>query len=138
MTLLFTYQLYELWIPTSGDPPAEQIPWRTWLAFCLTLIPWFVFSLVYFGSPFPRSLTAKTVAYVMPAGSAFIRFIQIYSTPFFESDTFGGTGAMVASIVYLVLSLVGIRCTIRKLPRLLPLLIYPWLYMVIFSIANPL
>jgi len=124
--------------------------WRTWLAFVITLIPWLLFSTAYFGSPFPRSLSAKTVAYVMPPGSALARFIQVYSTPFFEFDalkvigdatgakTLASVGTMIAAVVYLILSLIGIAYVRRKLPRLLPFLIYPWLYMAIFSLANPL
>jgi hypothetical protein len=114
------------------------IPWRTWLAFGVTITPWLIFSLAYFGSPFPRSLTAKAVAYIMPPGSALVTFIQNYSTPFFEFDTFGSIGAAVGSLVYLALSLLGITYAARRLPRLLPILIYPWLYMAVFSAANPL
>ncbi len=147
---LFVYQLAERWISLRSEPPLERIPWRTWLSFIITLIPWLFFSMAYFGSPFPRSLSAKTVAYVMPPGSALARFIQVYSTPFFEFDalkvigdaigvqTLASVGTMIAAVVYLMLSLIGIAYTRRKLPRLLPFLIYPWLYMAIFSIANPL
>ncbi|MEP7284312.1 MAG: hypothetical protein ABI947_00930 [Chloroflexota bacterium] len=135
---LFAYQLVERWLATRGKPRAERIPWQVWLVFVVTLIPWFVFSLSYFGSPFPHSLTAKSVAYVVPPASALVQFIRIYSTPFFEFETFGSNGAMVGSVLYLILSLIGISYAARRLPRLLPLLIYPWLYMAIFSIANPL
>jgi hypothetical protein len=164
---LFLYQWIEKWRsqphPLTPSPHAERrsaftpdaplhaggegpgvrrilslTPWRTWLAFAITVTPWLIFSLAYFGSPFPRSLTAKAVAYVMPPGSALVTFIQNYSTPFFEFDTFGSLGAAVGSLVYLTLSLLGIAYAARRLPRLLPILIYPWLYMAIFSAANPL
>ncbi len=164
---LFLYQWIEKWRsqphPLTPSPQAERrsaftpdsplhaggegpgvrrilslTPWRTWLAFAITVTPWLIFSLAYFGSPFPRSLTAKAVAYVMPPGSALVTFIQNYSTPFFEFDTFGSLGAAVGSLVYLTLSLLGIAYAARRLPRLLPILIYPWLYMAIFSAANPL
>jgi hypothetical protein len=51
---------------------------------------------------------------------------------------FGPVGAMIGSIAYLTLSVIGLFYTVRRVRRLLPLLIYPWLYAAIFSIANPL
>ena len=64
--------------------------------------------------------------------------IPVYATPFFEFNTFGSVGAMAGAVVYLALSLFALIYTARKLPRLLPLLIYPWLYLLIFSALNPL
>src|SRR6185295_14922738 len=101
-------------------------------------LPWFAFSTVYFGSPFPRSLSAKTVAYVMPPGSALITLIQNYSTPFYEDSTIKGMGLFALLILYVILSLIGILFTARRLPRLLPFLVYPWIYITVFSVANPL
>ena len=102
------------------------------------LLPWVIFSLSYFGTPIPNSVTAKRYAYLIEPGSALVRLIQTYSTPFFEFDTFGSLGAMVGAVVYLTLSLFALVYTARKLPRLLPLLIYPWLYLLVFSLLNPL
>jgi hypothetical protein len=135
---LFLYQLAERWLASRGKPLAERIPWRTWLAFGVAILPWLIFSVAYFGSPFSRSLTAKTVAYRVEPLSALATFIQTYSTPFFEFRAFGPIGAMIGSIAYLTLSLFGIAYAAKRLPRLLPFLIYPWLYMLIFSAANPL
>lgn len=115
-----------------------RLPWRTWIAGFAVAAPWLIFSFAYFGSPLPRSLAAKTVAYVMPSGSARDTFIQVYSTPFFEYDTFGSGGALLGFVVYLVLAAVGGLYAARREPRLLPWLIYPWLYAAVFSIANPL
>src|SRR5690349_20361878 len=92
---LFAFQLAERWLAARKSPLFERIPWRTWLAFGVVLLPWVIFSVAYYGSPFPRSLTAKGVAYIMPPGSALVNFIQTYSTPFFEFDTFGSVGAMI-------------------------------------------
>ncbi len=115
-----------------------RLPWRTWLVGLAVAAPWLIFSLAYFGSPVPRSLTAKTVAYVMPPGSARDTFIQTYSTPFFEFDTFGPVGALIGFFAYMALAGIGGLYAARREPRLLPWLIYPWLYAIIFSIANPL
>ncbi len=136
--LLFAYQLFESWRTGKGKRLVERVPWRTWAAAAITFAPWLIFSLLYFGSPFPRSLTAKSVAYIMPPGSALITFIQRYSTPFFEFDSFGSVGAMIGSGLYLALSIIGILYAAKRIPRLLPFLIYPWVYLIIFSAANPL
>ncbi len=135
---LFLYQLIErLRAPRDGSLLA-RLPWRTWILCAVVLLPWLVFSLVYFGSPLPNSVAAKTAAYVLSPGAALSTFITAYATPFFEFDTFGAVGAMVAAVVYFALSLFGIAFAARRLPRLLPFLIYPWLYFVVFSLANPL
>jgi hypothetical protein len=134
---LLAYQLAERWLSTRGKPILTRLPWQTWLAFVITFLPWLVFSLAYFGSPFPHSLTAKSVAYLIPPGAQFSWLLPRLGTPFLESDVFGGVGAMISTLVYILLSLLGIWYTARHLPRLLPLLIYPWLYVTVFSIANP-
>ncbi len=135
---LFLFQLVDVWRAGKGKALLQRIPWQTWLAFVIVLLPWFAFSTVYFGSPFPRSLSAKTVAYVMPPGTALVTLIQNYATPFYEDSTVKGMGLFVLMILYLILSLIGILFTARRVPRLLPFLIYPWLYITVFSIANPL
>ncbi len=132
------FQLGDTWINGRGKPLLQRIPWKTWIAGALVLLPWVIFSLGYFGTPIPNSVTAKRFAYLIAPGSALARLIQTYSTPFFEFDAFGSLGAMVAAVVYLTLSLFALIYVARKLPRLLPLLIYPWLYLLIFSLLNPL
>jgi hypothetical protein len=132
VALLFSWQFLESLRNRNG------LPIRTWAAAAMILIPWLAFSTAYFGSPLPRSISAKSTAYIVPPASALVRFIQIYATPFFEQMTFGGTGAQVGSVVYFALSLLGMVYTARRVPRLLPLLVYPWMYALIFSIANPL
>ncbi len=126
--------------PSSGKLGGliNRLPWQTWLAAVVVVLPWALFAWAYFGSPLPNSLSAKTVAYIMPPGSAFIRLLQFYVTPFSEFDLFGSLGAMIGTAIYLALTIIGLLYTRKKLPRLLPFLLYPWLYMAAFSIANPL
>lgn len=112
--------------------------WRTWLAAALVALPWTLFAWAYFGSPVPNSVGAKTAAYVMPPGSAFVRLLQFYPTPFSEYDLFGPLGALAGIALYLPLTLIGLLFTARRLPRLLPFLLYPWVYLAAFSLANPL
>jgi MFS family permease len=135
---LLAFQLAERWRAAAGRPLAERLPWRAWLVCALILAPWVIFSALYFGSPLPRSVTAKTLAYVMPPASALSRLIQAYATPFFEFDAFGSIGAMAGFVVYTTLSVIGVLYVARRLPRLLPFVIYPYLYLAAFSFANPL
>src|SRR5260221_2127207 len=155
---LFAYQLFEWWRRStrrsslSGISPTTQRDnsnlspqslvlstlFRTWLAFGVVILPWLIFSFAYFGSPVPRSLFAKTKSYHLEPLSALNTLIPSYATPFFENVTFGAVGAMVAGLIYLTLSIFGLLYAARRLPRLLPFLTYPWLYLLIFSIANPL
>jgi hypothetical protein len=114
------------------------LPWRTWIAFGVVLLPWLVFSLAYFGTIIPRSVTAKTAVYIMPPGTALTTTIQNYITPFFENDTFGPIGAMVGFVVYILLYAAGGVFAVRRNGRLLPWMIYPFLYAAAFAIANPL
>ena len=122
----------------GSAPFVRRLPLRTWVAFGLVLLPWFAFAALTFGSPFPRSLNAKTVAYSMPPASALVSFIQAYATPFFEYETFGGAAIAVGALLYLGLSAIGLLAVARRLPRLLPFLLYPFLYLIVFAAANPL
>ncbi len=135
---LFLFQLVDVFRTGKGKSFLRRIPLQTWFAFVIVLLPWFAFSTIYFGSPFPRSLSAKTVAYVMAPGTALVTLIQNYTTPFYENATIKGSGLFILMVVYLMLSLIGLLFTARRLPRLLPFLIYPWIYITVFSIANPL
>jgi len=116
----------------------RKLPLRTWLMAALIIAPWAIFAWAQFGSPFPNSVSAKSVAYQMPPLSALIRLIQTAANPFFEFDTFGAVGLAISSIVYLFLSAFGVLYTARVLPRLTPFLVYAPLYIAAFAIANPL
>ena len=56
---LFGYQLVEEWITGRGKPILERLPWRTWVAGGVVLLPWLIFSAAYFGALIPNSVTAK-------------------------------------------------------------------------------
>ncbi|HVO43886.1 MAG TPA: hypothetical protein VMT34_14750, partial [Aggregatilineales bacterium] len=123
----------------SPRPPLIRfLPLATWLAAAIVVLPWLIFSVIYFGSPFPNTVFAKTVAYVVEPGSAFTTLFARYANPFFETLTVGATGALILALLYLVLALTAMIYAARRAPRLLPLLIYPWLYLAVFSLANPL
>ena len=108
------------------------------LAFSLPVLIWLFFSTIYFGNPVPHSIAAKSLVYRLPPDAAFIRLLQHYTTPFLEHLTFGISWIAIGLVVYPFLFLVGALRTLRVTVRAWPFLVYPWLYFIAFSIANPL
>jgi hypothetical protein len=135
---LLLYQLGESLWAGHGQPLLKRLPWATWLAGLGVVAPWLLFSWVYFGSPIPNSINAKTVAYLVEPLSAFILLFQHYANPFLEFFTFGAVATGAGALGYLLLNAIALLSVRRRAPRLLPLLVYPWLYLLAFSIANPL
>jgi hypothetical protein len=129
---LFAYQLGEEW------SKRHRLPWRTWLACALVLLPWVIFSTAYFGSPIPNSVTAKRNAYDLPPLSALGQLLPTYSNVFFVFDTFRSVATMISGVLILTFSLVAFVYAVRRTPRALPFLIYPWLYLAFFVVLNPL
>jgi hypothetical protein len=115
----------------------SRLPWRTWIACAALLLPWALFSLVYFGSPIPNSLSAKTVAYRINDGEALIRLIQHYALPFLESDVLNPP-LLAMGIFYMIFTLVAALHALKNDRRMLAFLVYPWVYFAAFAIANPL
>ncbi|MEA4907633.1 MAG: hypothetical protein VB089_08435 [Anaerolineaceae bacterium] len=106
--------------------------------FSLPLAAWGIFATLYYGSPLPHSVAAKLAVYHLSAGEALVRLLQHYATPFFEYELFGPAGTAVGLILYPFLFWIGARKARRAIPRLLPFILYPWVYLIIFSLANPL
>ncbi|MBN1565615.1 MAG: hypothetical protein JXA10_17350 [Anaerolineae bacterium] len=132
--LLFLHQLYTHW--RASQP--KRLPWQSWLIFGAILLPWYAFSWTYFGTFLSRSLSAKTVAYVVGDFQAVTRLIQHIATPFFDSDALGVWGIRIGLFLYPALSGAGTLYAAKNHPRLVPYLIYPWFYVTIFSLMNPL
>ena len=103
-----------------------------------TLLPWIVFATLYFGSPIPHSIAAKSVAYRLPPDAALVRLVQQYGTPFFEQDLLGRFWPLAGFILYLTLTLLGSLRSVRANRRAWPIALFPWLYFVAYSVANPL
>ena len=132
-------QLFKEWrIARRGGGPAPRFPWAEALVFGLPTLAWIIFSTVYFGSPLPHSIAAKSVAYRLSAEEGLIRLLQHYATPFLEHHTFGIYWIAVGMVLYPFLFLVGAWQAVRAAPRLWPFAVYPWLYFVVFAAANPL
>jgi hypothetical protein len=86
----------------------------------------------------PQSITAKSLAYQVDSSSAFIRLLQHYMTPFLEHLTFGTHWIAVGIFLYPFLYISGAMHALRVEKRIWPFAIYPWLYFVVYAIANPL
>lgn len=142
---LLAHQLVTRWrersAPGEGQPAVPwlaRLPWRSWLWFGAILLPWYGFSWAYFGTLLSRSLSAKQVAYIVEDWSALTRLLQHIATPFLEQEAFGTPGIVVGIVLYPALAIMGTVYALRRQPRLLPFLAYPWLYVAVFSAMNPL
>jgi hypothetical protein len=116
----------------------RRIPWREGGIALGVLAPWLIFGTLYFGSPFPHSISAKEVAYRLASGSAFIRLLQHYATPFFEHHLLPPLGVVLVFALYCGLCVLAGIYAIRRNARSWPLLAYPFLYFGVFALANPL
>jgi arabinofuranosyltransferase len=116
----------------------RRIPWREGLIAMAILAPWVVFGTLYFGSPLTNSIAAKSVVYLLPPGSAFLRLLQHYATPFFERNVLPPYGVFVALVVYCGLCALGAINAFRRDRKTWPLIVYPLAYFAVFALANPL
>jgi len=133
--------LDRLWQIVQEQRQKRLSPSRVLVELLVFLIPvasWLIFAYLYFGSPIPHSMAAKTLAYRLSPASGFIRLLQHYATPFLEQLTFGIPWIGVGLVLYPFLYLVGGRRALRENRRIWPWLVYPWLYFIVFSLANPL
>jgi len=108
------------------------------IIFLVPVFLWIVPATIYFGSPLPHSIAAKSLAYHLPGYAALVRLLQHYATPFQEQLTFGQSWIAVGLILYPFLYLVGARQAWKNEPCSWPAAVYPWLYFSVFAVANPL
>jgi hypothetical protein len=108
------------------------------LAFSIPLFVWGLIGYLFYGSPIPQSVSAKTVAYNLPSDAALIRLLQHYATPFQGNLIFGRFYIGFGLLFFPALAILGWRHILRKNGFLWPLALYPLAYFLIFSIANPL
>jgi hypothetical protein len=135
----------------------RRFPWQEAALYLALLLPWAAFATLYFGSPLPHSLIAKSVAYRIGPYSALVRLVQHYATPFFGHRLFGVRWVGVGMLLYPFLAWVGGLSMVRGWPllnppcttrgdeeeraaraRLWPLVLYPWVYSLALSVYNPL
>lgn len=108
------------------------------VVFLIAYFPWLLFATLYFGSPIPYSITAKTLAYRLTQESGLVRLLQHYATPFMENISLGVPAIMGGLVLYPFLFLVGARAIYKLNHRHWSWVIYPWLYFAVFALANPL
>ncbi len=116
------------------------IRWEQLAAFVFPVLLWVGYAVPVYGSPIPHSITAKVVAYRLPAEAGLVRLIQHYATPFFEQETLGTGAAAILGLWALHTALFGLAAltAIRRTPSSWPIFAYPWLYFAAFAGANPL
>lgn len=123
---------------TRPTKDRDSIDWREVAVFVLPLIAWYGFAWLYFGSPLPHSVTAKLLVYRLGAGSAFIRLLQHFATPFMEAEWGGVVMIGVGLVLYLFLFIIGARRAVKTEARVLAWASYPVLYFLVFALPNPL
>lgn len=104
----------------------------------LPVIPWLVFAWIYFGTPIPHSVIAKTVAYHISPDAALIRLLQHYATPFYDQGVLGVAGIALGMILYPSLAILGTLRLIRVNRKSWIIGAYPLAYFLVFAAANPL
>ena len=117
---------------------ARQFPTAEALLFLATVLPWAVFATLYFGSPIPHSVLAKTVAYRVDPVDGLVNLLQHYGTPFFEDQFLGRFWPLVGFSLYLALGLFGGLAVLRRESRAWPLVLFPWLYFTAYAAARVL
>ena len=132
--LLFLHQLITHWRESRGQTRLlGRLPWQSWLIFLGALAPWYLFSWAYFGTLLSRSLAVKQLAYRVELLQAVTRLVQHVATPFFEHETLGSVGIMIGIVLYPTLAGIGTFYASKRYPRLLPYLLYVWVYVTHFQ-----
>ena len=116
----------------------EKVGWREAAAFGVPVGLWIVFSTLSYGSPIPQSVFAKAVAYELPPSAGLVRLLQHYATPFIWHEIVGLMWIAVGLILYPTLFALGAVFSVRTTTRAWPLFVYPWIYLLAYSVANPL
>ncbi|MCK5795305.1 MAG: hypothetical protein KAH12_11400 [Anaerolineales bacterium] len=104
--------------------------------FLLVISPWMIWSTVYFGSPIPHSVIAKSVTYSNPLGQA--AFIIL---------TFFGTGTpgpytspyflIPAALLGVPVLTIGLRVLFKNQSQALVMALYPIIYTAVMILLNP-
>ncbi|MHB8132989.1 MAG: glycosyltransferase family protein [Anaerolineaceae bacterium] len=117
----------------------EKLRWQDILALVLLPLMWYSFATLQFGSPIPHSVQAKLGAYRLDSTEALVRLIQHFATPFMSDQWFGSRIAVAGGmLLYPALFAIGALKAFKTNARTLPFILYPWLYFLVFSVANPL
>lgn len=124
--------------PKKINPQPLPINYKELLVFGIPTLAWILYSTVIYGSPIPHSILAKVAAYRLPLEAALIRLVQHFATPFLGQLTFGNWWIGFGLMFFPVLYGLGALKIIREKVSIWPALIYPWFYLAVYAIANPL
>ncbi len=127
-----------LLVTIRKEENTRGIGWREAAAFGLPVGLWMVFSTLTYGSPIPHSVFAKAVAYELPPSAGLVRLLQHYATPFIWHEIIGSVWIAVGLILYPTLFALGALFAVRTTSRAWPLFVFPLIYLLAYSIANPL
>ncbi|MFQ5942918.1 MAG: hypothetical protein ACE5JF_05130 [Anaerolineales bacterium] len=130
--------LDRLLVTLRKDERAPKPAWQEAAAFGAPVGLWIVFGTLVYDSPIPQSLFAKAVAYELPQSAGLVRLLQHYATPFMWHEIFGSTWIAIGLILFPTLFALGALFGVRNSMRAWPLFVYPWIYLLAYSIANPL
>lgn len=125
-------------VTLRNEENTRRIGWQEAAAFGVPVGLWLAFSTLAFDSPIPQSVFAKAVAYELPPGAGLVRLLQHYATPFSWNEIVGTVWIAIGLIIYPTLFVLGALFAVRTTSRAWPLFVYPWLYLLAYSIANPL
>jgi hypothetical protein len=137
---LMLHQLWTAWQERGASAKLiDWLPYRDYIAGLMLGLPWTIFATAYFGSPLPHTVGTKSVVYQVDGLQAFIKLLQQYANPVDQFEILGATvGTMIGLFLFPFLAVVGLRATTKIQPRTLPIFIYPWIYLLVFSALNPL
>ena len=119
----------------------KAMPAVTWPEVVGVVLPvgaWAAFAALYYGTPLPHSIAAKVLAYHLPANAALVRLLQHFATPFLGQLTFGNTWIPIGLVMFPFLFGLGALTVLRRTGSFWPIFAAPWLYLVVYAIANPL
>jgi hypothetical protein len=117
----------------------RRIPWKSAAAFAVVIAPWLTFAWLYFGSPLPQSIIAKSNAYLLHPYQAAVDLLAYVATRSRSSLRSWSTPVLGFSAVLMIwLYVVGCWRAIRENREALPLAMFAPLYGLGLSLANPL
>ncbi|MCC6147237.1 MAG: hypothetical protein IT308_06675 [Anaerolineaceae bacterium] len=119
--------------------PGEKITLAELGLFLAPGIAWGIFAWIYFGSPVPHSVQAKLEVYRLEPLSSLIRLIQHYALIFMQDIVLGPiVGTALGLLLAPFLFILGGWKAFKENSSILPYFLYPVIYLVVFSLPNPL
>jgi hypothetical protein len=99
-------------------------------------LPWIVWATLYFGSPLPHTITAKSITYKILTGEA-----VYYLLTFLGTGTIGPYASplylLPGFLVVLPVFVIGLYQVTKELPKIAVIVFYPALYLIVMSVVNP-